>query len=81
MASAPGRWWAPAVGLLLIAAGVAIGLAAPSTGGIGWFGYEPLPEGVVLVARETAVAGSLVVLGLLVCVFVLGWRLSARRSG
>jgi heme/copper-type cytochrome/quinol oxidase subunit 1 len=74
----------PALGVLLVTAGVVVALATPRETSIGWFAYAPLsdavflPAGTLLVRGEQLIAAALVVLGLLVLAFWTGTRWASR---
>ncbi|MCM6761836.1 hypothetical protein NB037_05325 [Rathayibacter sp. ZW T2_19] len=74
----------PALGVLLLTAGVVVALATPREISFGWFAYAPLsdslfpPPGTLLVRWEQLVAAALAVLGLLVLAFGAGTRWVSR---
>ncbi|QHC67958.1 hypothetical protein GSU68_16220 [Rathayibacter sp. VKM Ac-2759] len=78
-------WIVPAAGLALIAAGLVVGVTAPSAVSFGWFAYAPLSEttfspDTVVLARGVATAWALAALGALLLAFSAGWLLALRRE-
>ncbi|OOB92128.1 hypothetical protein [Rathayibacter sp. VKM Ac-2630] len=76
----------PALGALLLVAGVVVALIAPRETSFGWFAYAPLstevftPDGTLLLRREWLVSAALFALGLVVLAFWTGIRTGSRQA-
>lgn len=76
----------PALGALLLVAGVVVALVAPRETSFGWFAYAPLstevftPDGTLLMRREWLASVALLALGVVVLAFWAGTRVASRRA-